>query len=212
MRVEDESLNRDTVDQVDAEQVESSIGSKQIGDRIRRLRTRQSMGLVDLGARTGLSASFLSQLETGRVVPTIRNLARIALAFNRDLSYFFREENPVTFRVLRRSERVRLLRNTAADGTFCSESLSALIGDGSMVPCIAEFRSGEEEVVFHPKTFDGTEFTLVTEGTIVLQSESEHRTLEQGDVVWLDATRKRTYCCPAGLEAKAIIITRQARP
>ncbi len=34
------------------------------------------MGLVELGRHTGLSASFLSQLETGRVVPTLRNLAR----------------------------------------------------------------------------------------------------------------------------------------
>ena len=52
-------------DTVDAEQVELSIQAKQIGDRIRRLRTRRSMGLVELGTRTGLSASFLSQLETG---------------------------------------------------------------------------------------------------------------------------------------------------
>ena len=39
------------------------------------------MGLVELGRHTGLSASFLSQLETGRVVPTLRNLARVAMVF-----------------------------------------------------------------------------------------------------------------------------------
>ena len=50
------------------------------------------MGLVELGQRTGLSASFLSQLETGRVIPTIRNLAKIALVFEKDLAYFFRQE------------------------------------------------------------------------------------------------------------------------
>ena len=65
------------------------------------------MGLVELGRHTGLSASFLSQLETGRVVPTLRNLARIAMVFSKDLSYFFDPEPRTLFRVHRRDERVR---------------------------------------------------------------------------------------------------------
>src|ERR1700734_3557107 len=64
--------------QVDGEAAESFIAEKRIGERIKHLRLKKSMGLVELGRHTGLSASFLSQLETGRVVPTLRNLARIA--------------------------------------------------------------------------------------------------------------------------------------
>ena len=64
---------------VDGEAAESFIAQKRIGERIKHLRLKKSMGLVDLGRHTGLSASFLSQLETGRVVPTLRNLARIAM-------------------------------------------------------------------------------------------------------------------------------------
>ena len=61
--------------QVDTETTEKFIAEKHIGERIKRLRLKKSMGLVELGKHTGLSASFLSQLETGRVVPTLRNLA-----------------------------------------------------------------------------------------------------------------------------------------
>ena len=61
---------------------EAFITEKRIGERIKRLRLKRSMGLVELGKHTGLSASFLSQLETGRVVPTLRNLALIAMVFN----------------------------------------------------------------------------------------------------------------------------------
>ncbi len=71
--------------QVDPESTERVIAEKHIGERIKRLRLKKSMGLVDLGKHTGLSASFLSQLETGRVVPTLRNLARIAMVFSKDL-------------------------------------------------------------------------------------------------------------------------------
>ena len=71
------------IDVVETAKVEQTIDDKGIGDRIRRLRLKRSMGLVELGQRTGLSASFLSQLETGRVIPTIRNLAKIALVFEK---------------------------------------------------------------------------------------------------------------------------------
>src|SRR5580704_11737746 len=77
---------------VDGEAAESFIAEKRIGERIKHLRLKKSMGLVELGRHTGLSASFLSQLETGRVVPTLRNLARIAMVFSKDLSYFFDPE------------------------------------------------------------------------------------------------------------------------
>ena len=76
----------------DSNTAERFITEKRLGERIRRLRLKKSMGLVELGKHTGLSASYLSQLETGRVVPTLRNLARIAMVFSKDLSYFFENE------------------------------------------------------------------------------------------------------------------------
>src|SRR5246500_4246250 len=94
--------------QVDTETTERFICEKRIGERIKRLRLKKSMGLVELGKHTGLSASFLSQLETGRVVPTLRNLARIAMVFSKDLSYFFESEPHTVFRVHKKNERVRL--------------------------------------------------------------------------------------------------------
>ena len=196
------------IDTVDVEQVEATLEAKQIGERIRRLRSRRSMGLVELGQRTGLSASFLSQLETGRVIPTVRNLARIALTFDKDLSYFFRDDQPVTFRIMRRNERVRIHHNADATPSFLSESMHSLVSDEQLIPCLAEFSRSDEDAMFRPKIFDGVEFTFILEGRLILNSESETVTLEHGDVVWLDGKRKRHYCCPAGTTARAMIITR----
>src|ERR1700761_3424358 len=61
--------------QVGGDAVETLIAEKRSGLRIRALRQKSSLGLAELGRHTGLSSSFLSQLETGRVVPTLRNLA-----------------------------------------------------------------------------------------------------------------------------------------
>jgi len=96
-KIEPSAPHFDSVPDV-SHSAETFIAEKRIGERIRRLRLKRSMGLVELGRHAGLSASFLSQLETGRVVPTLRNLARIAMVFGRDLSYFFEPEPHPLFR------------------------------------------------------------------------------------------------------------------
>src|ERR1039457_1957909 len=125
--------------QVDSETTERFITEKHIGARINRLRLKKSMGLVARGKHTGLSASFLSQLETGRVVPTLRNLARIAMVFSKDLSYFFETEPQAMFRVHRRKERVRLPQTGVEEPTYFFESLGYMVPDRHMDPYFAEF-------------------------------------------------------------------------
>src|ERR1700730_2325190 len=115
--------------QVDGEAAENVISEKRIGERIKHLRLKKSMGLVELGQHTGLSASFLSQLETGRVVPTLRNLARISMVFSKDLSYFFEPEPQTLFRVHRRKDRVRLPQSGVEQPGYFFERPGYLVPD-----------------------------------------------------------------------------------
>lgn len=195
------------VDTVDDNKVEQFIDEKLIGERIRRLRLKRSMGLVELGTRTGLSASFLSQLETGRVVPTIRNLAKLALVFEKDLSYFFRQEKTLALRTLRKSDRVRLNLNIKGKSRFISESLGSLIPDRRMVPCLAEFVPGGARCDFTPRVFRGLELIYILEGAVCLETTSEQQLLSSGDVACIDAKTKRHYHCTGENPAKVMIIT-----
>src|SRR5579863_4904109 len=136
----------------DADTAERFITEKHLGERIRRLRLKKSMGLVELGRNTGLSASFLSQLETGRVVPTLRNLARIAMVFSKDLSYFFESEPTPIFRVHRKKDRVRIPQTGVESPTYNFESLGYMVPDRHMDPYFAEFipqKEGEAEPKAH---------------------------------------------------------------
>ena len=66
------------------------------------------MALLDLGKHTGLSPSMLSQLENGKMTPTLPTLARVAMVFDVGLDYFFsgkREEK--LFSIVRAGERMR---------------------------------------------------------------------------------------------------------
>ena len=60
-----------------------------IGAKIRALRLKKKIGLVDLGKHTGLSPALLSKIERGRLFPTLPTLLRIALVFGVGLDYFF---------------------------------------------------------------------------------------------------------------------------
>src|ERR1700733_2091868 len=169
--------------QVDPETAERFIEEKRIGERIKRLRLKKSMGLVELGKHTGLSASFLSQLETGRVVPTLRNLSRIAMVFSKDLSYFFETEPNAIFRVHRRNERVRLPQTGVTSPTYYFESLAYMVPDRHMDPYFAEFmplaKDAEPKAHVHP----GFEFLYMLEGELDLHHGDQACTLEPGDAI-----------------------------
>jgi transcriptional regulator with XRE-family HTH domain len=196
----------------DPDTAERFITEKHLGERIRRLRLKQSMGLVDLGKHTGLSASFLSQLETGRVVPTLRNLARIAMVFSKDLSYFFESEPAAMFRVHRRKDRVRMAQTGVEPPTYSFESLGYMVPDRHMDPYFAEFvplpANVEPKAHLHP----GFEFLYILSGQLVLRHGDQEAALDPGDAVYFDAGTPHSYRCAGSKPTEAIIVTMHQAP
>src|SRR6187401_2163279 len=96
-----------------------------IGAKIRTLRLKKKMGLVQLGQHTGLSPALLSKIVRARLFPTLPTLLRIALVFGVGLEFFFAgaREKPL-FAIARKRDRVRLPeRPRACDSAFHFESL-----------------------------------------------------------------------------------------
>src|SRR3984893_11901000 len=88
--------------------ISENLGRYSIGEKLRSLRLRKSMGLVELGKHTGLSAALLSKLEGGKLFPTLPTLLRIALVFGVGLEYFFTDERKRrVVSIVRKDERVR---------------------------------------------------------------------------------------------------------
>ena len=195
--------------QVDGEVVEELISEKRIGERIKTLRLKKSMGLVELGRYTGLSASFLSQLETGRVVPTLRNLARIAMVFSKDLSYFFEPEPRTLFRLHRQKDRTRMPQTGVDDPTYFFESLGYLVPDRQLDPYYAEFLPGKAGCEKRAHQHAGCEFLYMLSGALEVQHGEQSYRIEAGDSVYFDATTIHSYACSGDTPAKALIVTLQ---
>lgn len=195
--------------QIGSEAAETFIAEKRIGERIKYLRLKKSMGLVELGRHTGLSASFLSQLETGRVVPTLRNLARIAMVFSKDLSYFFDPEPQTLFRVHRAAERVRLPQSGVDDPTYFFESLGYLVPDRQLDPYFAEFLPVKERREARAHQHAGYEFLYVLTGSLNVKHGEAIHAIGAGDAIYFDANTIHSYLCAGRESATALIVTLQ---
>lgn len=194
---------------LDGEAAESFIAEKRIGERIRHLRLKKSMGLVELGRHTGLSASFLSQLETGRVVPTLRNLARIAMVFSKDLNYFFEPEPQTLFRVHRGKDRLRLPQTGVPEPSYFFESLGYLVPDRQLDPYFAEFLPAKPGHEPRSHQHFGCEFLYLLSGSLTIRHGAASYQVEQGDAIYFDANTTHSYECSGPNPATALIVTLQ---
>ena len=58
-----------------------------IGERIKKLRAEQGLKQSELASKVGVSRSVISQIEIGRIFPTIDTLTAIAHNFGRDYKW-----------------------------------------------------------------------------------------------------------------------------
>src|SRR4051812_11733780 len=125
------------------EMIRRIIGNYDIGAKLRHLRLRKKIALVDLGKHTGLSASMLSQLENGKLIPTLPTLARIATVFDVGLEFFFGEKRvKKNFSVIRGSERLRFPESPdSPEPSYFFEVLAYGATDKTVSAYLTEFPS-----------------------------------------------------------------------
>src|SRR5919199_5659229 len=79
-----------------------------VGERLRALRRFRRCTLRTIAARSGLSESFLSQVERGRSSASIASLRRIAEALGVSMADLFGPDGVPGPKVLRRADRPAL--------------------------------------------------------------------------------------------------------
>ncbi len=206
----DVSVSKETLKAAETsdETVRRSLAQYDIGAKLRQLRLRKKIALVDLGKHTGFSASMLSQLENGKLIPTLPTLARIAMVFDVSLEHFFSEKVARrVFSIVRAEERLRFPErpDSPIPGYFF-EVLSFGASDKSLDAYLAEFpfrhRSEAQE-----HSHDGSEFVHVLQGVLAINYQSEEHILYPGDSVYFDASEAHCYYGQSDTPTTAIVIT-----
>lgn len=190
------------------------LSGYEIGAKIRALRLRKKIALVDLGRHTGLSASMLSQLENGKLIPTLPTLARIAMVFDVGVDYFFTERaSPRTFSIVRASERMQFafpVENGHAPN-FYFENLAFQAVDKPIQGYLAEFPANDSgELTDH--THEGFELMHILEGSLALRFCDKEYVLNEGDSVYFDANEPHAYRGISDPAARAVVVTTTPKP
>lgn len=190
------------------ETVQRVLSSYELGRKIRQLRMRKKIGLVDLGRHTGLSASMLSQLENGKLVPTLPTLARISMVFDVSLDHFFSDRRKRgLFSVVRAGERIRFPdRADSPAPAWFFECLAFSAQEKSLQAYLAMFEPREAEDV-DDHVHEGAEFLYVMEGTVGIRFGDEETVLQAGDSVYFDSSHPHGYRSVGRGQARAIVVT-----
>ena len=178
-----------------------------IGERLRALRLRKKMGLVELSRHSGLSPALLSKIERGLLFPTLPTLLRIALVFSVDLGFFFTapREKPVVA-VARRKERVRLPEVPGGhDSVYEFESLDYGANERKMNAYFARFLPAR--TARPPHAHEGCEFVYVLNGTLRISTAVEDHVLHGGDSMYFDSSQPHAYRRVGPRACHAIVVT-----
>jgi quercetin dioxygenase-like cupin family protein len=179
-----------------------------IGPKLRALRLRKKMGLIELGRHTGLSAALLSKVERGKLFPTLPTLLRISLVFGVGLEYFFAEarEKPVVA-VVRKADRVRFPEHPKGrTSSYSFECLDFPATERKMNAYYVEFEPvlpAEADPHVHP----GAEVIYILRGRVEVTYEGQDHQLNTGDSMYFDASRPHSYRRIGAATAAAVVVT-----
>lgn len=188
--------------------LKESLDRYRIGEKIKQLRLRRKMGLVELSRHTGLSPALLSKLEHGKLYPTLPTLSRIAMVFSMGLDFFFSDQGQRhIFALVRKKDRLRFPEAPELDhASFDFESLDFLASDRKFNAYLAEFRT-VPATQLHLHQHSGVEFIYVVRGKLALKIGAEEETLDAGDSLYFDSQFPHGYSRVGTKPCSAVVIT-----
>ena len=178
----------------------------EVAAKLRALRLRKKMRLVELAQHTGLSAAMLSKLERGVAFPTLPTLLRIALVFGVGLDHFFTAgATQKMLGIVRKGERTRFPERLGGrDVAWEFECLDFTATERKLSAYWIRFH-----IVTRPRAHahEGGEFIHVLRGSLRLTVAGEGHTLQEGDSIYFDASQSHSYARGATRACEAIVVT-----
>jgi transcriptional regulator with XRE-family HTH domain len=187
--------------------LEEGLRNYEIGDKVRALRLRKKMALVELGRHTGLSAALLSKIERSNIYPPLPTLLRIAMVFGVGLDYFFSDESkrPVVS-VVRKKDRVRFPDTLEGTVSYYFESLDFNANERKLSAYYADFQPvAEENAPVH--AHEGVEFIYILTGKLQMNIGRQQQELEEGDSIYFDAAVPHSYRRHGKTRCSGIVVT-----
>jgi len=187
----------------------SGLKAYGIAARLRALRLRKKMRLVELASHTGLSAAMLSKLERGLLFPTLPTLLRIALVFGVGLDHFFSASaSRQALGIVRKRERTRFTERLGGrEAAWEFECLDFAATERRLNAYWVRFQAPARA---RPHEHAGAEFIHVLRGSLRLRIATDEHALEEGDSIYFDSSQPHAYSRIGSGVCEAVVVTTAA--
>ncbi len=168
-------------------------GEFSIGSRLAALRKEHRYSIRNLALRANVSASLISDVERGKVEPSISTLKRVADALGTTLTYFFSDPTETNGRVVRAGERPDI------SGEPNGEARAGMKASGIRFELASPEQAENIEAIYgyyeigasmgeEPVTHEGEEWGIVLRGRLKVWVGDEIHFLDPGDSIWFPST------------------------
>ena len=175
---------------------------ERVAQNLQRLRSKRHLSLDALARLCGVSRAMLAQIESGRSVPSIKVLCKIAKGLKVSVAAFLEHRAFEGVAVLSASQSKRLV---SASGTFVSRALFPY--DVARQSEFYELRLsplGEDQSEGHGPGVQ--ENLVVAQGVLEISVNDERYLLSTGDSILFYADQPHRYRNPADSEAVAYLV------
>lgn len=173
-----------------------------IGSQLKSRRKKLSYSIQQLSQLSGVSTGQISQIEQGKVIPTVVCLHKIAQAIEVDLNYFFQNESKYSLQ--HNNERRLIITNE--DRNYY-EILSPNDSKNHKIDFMkitmkagSSYEEGEDNNITH----EGEECGYVISGSMIVCLENERIVMHEGDSIYFDSTRPHHYENPFDTDCESI--------
>ncbi len=153
---------------------------QEVGHRVRLARFRRDLTLKEVAARSGMSATHISEIERGKTSPTIGALERIAGALEERPAHFVEEQTLSLAVLTRRNERPKTFTCDADERVIEAELLTMNVPWG-MTSILRHVNEPGDEC--HRTGVLGEVVALCQRGMVRLTIGDEIVVLREGDAV-----------------------------
>lgn len=158
-----------------------------LGQKFREKRLSLGLNIADIAERSGLSKSLISQVERGKVVPSVVNVVKIADAMDTTIAEFFNDDDNV-FSIKHEGNRNEVFVD---DGHKKYEFLAPIHGRKIEYLLITLDNSWnpDNSLISH----EGEETGYVLKGSMIVNLDGEKHILHKGDSIYFSSTTPHMY-------------------
>ncbi|MCL2140835.1 MAG: cupin domain-containing protein [Dehalococcoidia bacterium] len=160
--------------------------NREIGERIRGVRTLNNLSQTDFARQTGTTADVLAQYETGSIEIPVSFLHDVAHHFDISMTELLKGDSAKlsVFSVVRKGKGVGISRRKEYD----YQSLAYNFAGRTMDPFFITIEPNNHDKSATMVNHSGQEFHYVLDGTVCVKIGKYDNVLNEGDSIYFDST------------------------